>query len=838
MATAKKAGMAAGVEVASISVKVSPDTKLFRAKLQDELNEIERTMRGEVNIEANLNTAKAQLDYEKLKAKLEKNKIKIGVTYDKDRKPGAGGGGGGRGGGIGVPDLPGGGKRGGSMDSLIPSFGSGINPAGYVAILTAVVALAGPLLGLITTALLSLPGVISLIGAPIAAITLGLDGFKKAAEAIKPQFDRLKQTMSDVAQTAFTPVLQRVADEIFPKLEASLPSVTRGLAEFAQGAVDAFKNDGGKFEASVNRIGDAFSAMRPGMDGFTSGFIGLIDQFTLKLPSITKWFNETGEDFKNWVKKISEDGSLSKAFDGLGETITTLLDTLGGLALDGFEFIKDPKNMDGFIASLKEFGNALTDISNLSTTLAPIWDMINALGKIPSISSLLPGGSKEPNKGPGIGVVDGTPVPEGTPPPAGDQGASETATAWQGLPAIIDGVIATIKAKVAGMWETIKTEATIQIGQLGTNIATDITTAFTFMITALPALVGSAVGQMIGALITGGVKMFGELATWGAKAMVAVGNLTGTLASKGMELAGGFMESIATKALEIWADLGTWPGKALEAVGDMSSTLINAGFQLVQGFINGFQKKAGEALQIVKDWAGKLGPAVEWILKIFSPSRVFMGIGENTAAGMGVGLENGFGPVLEQARGLTSKISGIFASGGDPTTALAGYKSKEVDAMQSVLGLQSRYISNQIKQLDLQAKLAGKGPAADGFKAQADALRSQKDAWDTQREMVDIAQEFEALKNPKKGDKSSGNVFLDAINEFMKIPNAFGGATANQAMQDLNISGNGALESVVGYGMDFAKKGVTNIFNTSNVADTLSAHFGVTQRQALGVDSR
>ena len=179
------------------------------------------------------------------------------------------------------------------FSKLIPNFGTGVNPAGMAAILAGALVVAAPVVGIITTALLALPGVISMIAVPIAAITLGLDGFKKAAEKIKPQFEGLKKVMSDAAETQFTPVLQNLADTIFPRLEASLPSVTAGLANMAQGAIDALNRDGNgtKLEESIRRIGDAFSNMRPGIDGFVSGFTGLIDQFTMKLPAITDWFN-------------------------------------------------------------------------------------------------------------------------------------------------------------------------------------------------------------------------------------------------------------------------------------------------------------------------------------------------------------------------------------------------------------------------------------------------------------------------------------------------------------------------------------------------------------------
>jgi hypothetical protein len=943
---ANKAGMAAGVEVARISVKVSPDTKLFRTELKQQLRDIESSVKGDpIDLDLDVDTEKAEKKVDKSVQKMSGKKVKIELDTTKSklnwyRKPSADiermrknidlidlkwdkkvaglrmenfkpqsviaetraetqrimgdfeyewqkvrnanreldvkfnlvdkrtlgttlktifnnaqdnssgkvkGGGGGFGGGK----PPKAGKMGGDV---IPSFGSGINPAGYAVILAGIAAVAAPLVGLVTTALLALPGLVGLIAAPIAAITLGLDGFKKAAETIKPQFDALKQTMSDVAQSSFTPVMQRIADEIFPKLSASLPNVTKGLSEFAQGALDAFKNDGGKFQNSITRIGDAFAQMRPGMDGFMSGIIGLIDQFTLKLPGIADWFNKSGQGFSDWVTRVSEDGTLSTAFDQLGKTIDVVLSKIADWGKASIDFMGTPGSMDGFIETLGKIGDLITDIINLSAELNKSWQIVVQGGRALGVIGNVLQGDLVGAFNNGKDLLTNKPWLEN----------ATTATAAPPINVDINSaegkVLSLNKALENSQFKAQQAQAevaklvggpapaTIQGPGFNNDYPIGGAAPATPEATARPKVPVPDATEATAAINTyktevtnamNETKTAVESATAGVKApdFSGVTNSIQEIPQAGADAMDQLVQAISQGGASAAAAATGVGTQVVAAMSGMAAQFQSVGFEMMNGVAVGIAEGKSLAIGAATAAANEALAAAKAALGIESPSKKFMEVGDYSMQGMAIGMEKGIGPVMDQARALSDKVSGVFAAGGDPTTALAGYKSKEIDAMQSVLGLQSRYINNQIRMLELQAKQAGKGPAADGFKAQAEALRSQKDSFDTQKELVDIAQEFEALKNPNKG-KSSGNVFLDAINELMTLPSGFASATADQAMQDLNISGDGALQSIAGYGIDLAGKGVTNIFNTSNVDDTIALHFNQTNRQAQGVAGR
>ncbi len=823
---ANKAGMATGVTVARINVKVSPDTKLFRSELQDELNDIERTMKGRIEIKADLDSAQARADFRRLISQMQKNgKVNVGVSTVPTGGAGGGGGGkGGKGGAGGGGDDDSGGIFSKLSKIKPPNFGSGINPAGYAVILAGILAVAGPLLGIITTALLTIPGLIALVATPIAALTLGIDGFKKAAETLAEPFKELKDVMSAKVQEQFTPVFESLRS-VFPMLQASLPSVTQGLADMFQGVADAVTapQNMTMIEETIRGIGASLSAAKPGIQDFTSGLIELARDFTVDaLPGIVEWFNGAGADFKDWVSGLD----LKTAFSGLGNVLTVVLDLLGRLAKVGMEWIQDPSKVNDFTDGLSDLATALGDIAELSSTLKDVfknmipsvnWEGIKEDLTAPFTSKDAPWRKFDPAQGMQTGgIVSPFPVDRGAKAQVDDVNASlrETEAAAAAAKAGIDKV--TAGAPPAGL-----VGGGGEFGAAPTaKVEVPDTAAAEAKISEYQSFVDSVTQQVRGSLseATSGESLpapdFSSFKS-------AWQELPGVVTTAGAEIQTA-AEAVAQNAKVPFQNLG--------------AELVPVGQQMMAGLAAGITAGGSTVISAAVGVAKSALAEAKSALGIKSPSREFMKVGDYAMQGMAVGMENGIQPVIDQARGLASKVSDAFASGMDPTDALKGYGKKEIDAMQTAVGYQSKLLGLQIKGLDLQARRAGKGGVADGLKAQADALRSQKDEVDLQDAQIAFAQEYQELKNPKKG--KSGNVFLDAINELMTVPNGFASATADQAMQDLNISGDGALQSLLGYGMDFAKQGITNVFNTSNVDDTLSLQFAQTSRQAQGVSGR
>jgi len=221
----------------------------------------------------------------------------------------------------------------------------------------AVLALIAPALALVSGLLVTLPAAFAAITVPIAAIALGLDGIKKAAEVSKAEFESLKQVMSDRWETNLTPVFQQL-NQLGPMLRESMPKVADGLTAMAQGFTDAVTSAPGMaaIKNTIENIGEALGRSKQGVTDFTNGLLNLVSALSDKFPGLADAFNRTGKSFLDWVDKITEKGpggvsQLDTAMKALGDTLTGLNGLLGDFFRSGWDNLTN----GDFAGSMKSF---------------------------------------------------------------------------------------------------------------------------------------------------------------------------------------------------------------------------------------------------------------------------------------------------------------------------------------------------------------------------------------------------------------------------------------------------------------------------------------------------
>ncbi|QBP28930.1 tapemeasure protein [Mycobacterium phage Jordennis] len=729
----------AGVEVARISVKVSPDTRQFRRDLKKDLEEIERSMTANVGVSADTDQfrndlkrdiaeierttkasigVKADLDNfrEEVEARTKGMRTKVKVEPDVDR-------------GF-FSRLT---EKLSSIDS--PSFGSGINPAGYGLIFAAILSLAAPLIGLLTSALLTIPGLIAAVATPIAALTLGIEGLKKAAEVLKDPFEDLKAVMSANVEDQFTPVFEKLRD-IFPTLKSSLPTVTQGLADIANAIVNTVTapENLAKIDETIRNIGQGLTNASPGIASFTDGLINLANKFSEKFPGIVDWFNGAGKSFSDFIDKASKDGSLDQIFSGLGDTLKILADGLGDLAKSGLEFMKDPKKVE-------EFKNGLQDIVNLLTQIV---DLSAKIGS--GLNNLLPSFDTQSLKDDLL-----------TPFTSEDAG-------WRDIWADI----------TAGAQDAYN-RVTSTFSQMGTDIANAFSSIGSTASNAWNSVVSAvqnAWESIKGAVQSGIDAVLGFVANMGASIVAAVTNID--LAGAGRALMDGFLGG------------------------------IKAGFESVKSFVSG-----------IAGWIAEHKGPISYDKVVLIPN------GEALMQGLGKGMENGFQPVLDQAKSMAQQISDAFASGQDPTGVLSGLNKQDVTRVEKTLSLEAKRLENQAKALDYQAKLTGNS----ALKAQADAIRQKKEELSLQKDMIDLTKEYSDLSS------SSGSSLEEQAGHLLAAPADFAKSVGKTFLSDIGIGGDGFLSRAL-------TEGTKYIFQIGSVDEALSIKDREESKQALSVVGR
>lgn len=768
---AKKAGMSAGIEVARISVKVSPDTKGFRGELKRDLEAIEKSANGikaDVEIKGHFNGAQALADFRRLLTVMRAEGargVKITAHLDVDRNDP-------------VDEVKRLGQRmKSSWSSMLPNFGSGINPAGYAVILAGIVAAIAPLIGLVTTALVSLPGLITAVAVPIAALSLGMDGLKAAASTLKQPFEDLKRTMSDAVQEQFTPMFEKLGG-IFPTLNAALPTVSQGLADMATAFANSVTSSEGMktIDGIIRNIGASLSASAPGVQSFTDGLLGLVKAFTDELPGLSDWFNNTGNSFKAWVEEMTAKSwftgksPLQEAFDGLGETIRNILNWLGDLGQKGLDFMSDPEKIKNFNEDLKL----------IAATLSSIVDLSNKFAEARKGWSLE--GFKEKANERGNKMSDGLNTNDFLP----DSWAPKWDAFWNNWGEQAKLIWSDTKTFALDTWDQIKLGVSEKWNALKAQFQD-----------------GGAFNNMWESVKTNASNAWESIKSNTSSAWEDVK----TTVSNGIN--------------DVVKWVGELPEKITNALGDLRDLLVDAGKAAMKGLLQGIRDGAQKVYDFVSGIAKKIadlkGP-LPYDRQVLVPN------GEALMSGLGKGMENGFQPVLDQAKGMAQQIADAFASGADPTQVLAGWDKKEIARTEKTLGFDIKNMEREIRAMNAQASLTDDKGLKDSIKARVEEKRAILDSLKAQKDMLDLTEEYADVSSSASG----GDPFVKAASGLMKAPVDFAKSTGKQFMSDLGISGDGFISKAI-------TEGISYVFQIGSVDEALSIKDRETSKNTMAI---
>ncbi|CPR83391.1 hypothetical protein PP568_12535 [Mycobacteroides abscessus] len=710
-------------EVGRISVRVVPNTDGFRRELKRQLEAITKGLEAKVNIDPdlkgfrekvraetrNLDDAKVKVDVDKNSEILKKNgfftdekiKLKLDPNFDymfRQRlkkigaiKP------------VEVPVVPN--VRGfrarlrGNLDILSSSLsdvtqklGDGIanaRPFGVsIVAIAAAASLAVPAIGLLSGALVALPGVLSAIVAPLGAVLMGMEGIKqslvnsgwavfdkKGKLKAGEQLAKIQDSVSKVFETGLTPVFTKLL-AIIPALQEGFGAIAQGLVGMTDGFVSALTSAKGldQIKTMFRNIGDALGQAGPGIRDFTAAMLTLSTEFSKKLPGMAQSFNNWASKVLTWVDKITTvDASGTSQFDramkGLGETLSKLGSTAGDLFIKGLDWISKPENTDKVIKFINDLKLAIdglwpildktfTRIEKLANTVAPL---INAAGALANLTGQDKTGSNYK-------------------PPEGSDGGSTGQKAWDGF-------------------------------KNGFLQAMD------------PAWLGSKISELFsvvpwGDITSGAVTFFSDMGS----------RILSVFSGAWDGIVQGFYQvnaSIADAGSQIMAEVGSWPGKIQSFFSDAINWLVDAGRNIVQGLINGISGMIDSAVAKAKELAGAVKNAVTGFLGIHSPSTVMADIGGFIGDGLINGMKAKQGEIEKTAQSIGQSIKDAFdwsdyeQRGIDAGFAFAGANA---DQFMSDLGISGKGFISQLGEqgLKLGTQFAGQALTQNFFTSNVD----------------------------------------------------------------------------------------------------------------------
>lgn len=353
-----------GNEVGRVSIRVVPNTDHFYRELKAKLEALEKSLEAQIPVELDEDGVVAHMRGLLLRLKAQARAARVQVPVDVDRR--------GLGGFInqgrnGLAALSKALTQTGNSAGFARKRFLGLTRVGWI--MTAVFTLATPALGLIVGLLASLPVLMSAVGAAAAAIYLGWDGIKRAAQQLSPEIDHLKKVMSARFEERLTPQFARLKP-VLVAIEDEMLSVADGLSDMFTGFVDVVSSGKGltQLQNIIGKTGQFLSDMTPTVENFTRSFLTLGESGANNFHYLASALETFSGRFDAMVTKLASNGTLDRMFEGFSQTFVGLGDLFNGLFEAGAHAMAElGDNMGRFLSSL---GTLAVDIEPFLSTLS------------------------------------------------------------------------------------------------------------------------------------------------------------------------------------------------------------------------------------------------------------------------------------------------------------------------------------------------------------------------------------------------------------------------------------------------------------------------------------
>lgn len=117
------------------------------------------------------------------------------------------------------------------------------------------------------------------------------------------------------------------------------------------------------------------------------------------------------------------------------------------------------------------------------------------------------------------------------------------------------------------------------------------------------------------------------------------------------------VDDVGGKAQNMGKRFGIAFGSIIQLVVNLPVKFLKLGSDLVDGLVNGIKTRLGAAVKAVSDLGEAVAGKFKAALGIHSPSRVFMGFGDNIAQGAAIGIGRSSGVASQAAAGMASQTA-------------------------------------------------------------------------------------------------------------------------------------------------------------------------------------
>ena len=210
--------------------------------------------------------------------------------------------------------------------------------------------------------------------------------------------------------------------------------------------------------------------------------------------------------------------------------------------------------------------------------------------------------------------------------------------------ALIKGIISGIKGAIGGVGSAVK-------GVLS-SAKSALSSAGSALVSAGKSLISGFINGVRGMFGAAGNAARGVLNTCKS----ALGSAGSALVSAGRALINGFVNGIRGMIGAVGGAIRSVISAAKSAASGAASALVSAGRNLINGLASGIRSGISAAKSAISSGISSVVSKAKAILKIHSPSRVFMEIGRYTVLGLAKGLTKYASVANKPAEGLAQSV--------------------------------------------------------------------------------------------------------------------------------------------------------------------------------------
>lgn len=233
--------------------------------------------------------------------------------------------------------------------------------------------------GAAATAIAAVPAALFLVAGPAAAVMAGMDGIKRAAATIKPEFEAMQKAVSDTFERGLIPVFDKLT-ATFPRLTNGMQGTAVSLSDIAMRLAEMVTSTEG-----LDRIDVVFANINRTLGDLSPGIAATVDSLLIlgsqgaAFDVLSTAVNTFGTAFRASVLDLIASGTLDTALRGLEGLLGAVAAAFVDLVHNGIEvFAAAAPGVTDFVNDLSDFFNRF-DWQRLGTAVG---DVFRGLGEI------------------------------------------------------------------------------------------------------------------------------------------------------------------------------------------------------------------------------------------------------------------------------------------------------------------------------------------------------------------------------------------------------------------------------------------------------------------------